>query len=106
MNKYQLMNESEVTDEYGNNYPDLATFPINEIRITQKPANYKLTHNDLYKFFNLTYEYYNNFDFYDFITLWLNDITEISNPDNFGKEIKFYGKTDIDNWYSEFLKSS
>ena len=65
MNKYQLMNESKVTDEHGNNYPDLATFPLNELRITQKPTIYKLNEKDLYKFFNLTYEYYDKFDFYD-----------------------------------------
>lgn len=105
MNKYQLMNESEVTDEFGNNYPDLATFPLNELRITQKPTFYKLNQKDLYRFFDLTYEYYDKFDFYDFITLWLNDINEISNSNNFGKEIKFYSKNDLDKWYSEHLKS-
>ena len=41
-NKYQLMDYSEVTDENGNNYPDLATFPLNELRLTSKPSNYQL----------------------------------------------------------------
>ena len=105
MSKYQLMNKSEVTDEYGNNYPDLATFPLNELRITQKPTFYKLNQKDLYRFFDLTYEYYDKFEFYDFITLWLNDINEISNPNNFEKQIKFYSKNDLDKWYTEHIKS-
>ena len=105
MNKYDLMNESEVTDEFGNNYPDLATFPLNELRITQKPTFYKMDYNDIYRFFDLTHDYYDKFEFYDYITLWLNDITEISNEDNFQREIKFYGKNDLDKWYKEHLKS-
>lgn len=105
MNKYQLMNDSNVTDEYGNNYPDLATFPLNELRLTQKPANYELTECDLYRFFDLSYNYYDKFDFYDYITLWLNDINEIGNEKNLGKSIKFFGKNDLDKWYAEHLKS-
>ena len=49
-NKYQLMNESVVTDDDGNAYPDLATFPLNQLRLTEKPSDYKLNQND--KFVN------------------------------------------------------
>jgi hypothetical protein len=104
-NKYQLMNASVVTDENGDFYPDLATFPLNEMRITERPTDYKLTQNNLYKFFDLCYDYYNSFDLYESLTLWLNDINDISNEDNFEKSIKFYGKNDIDKWYIENLKS-
>lgn len=104
-NKYDLMDSSEVTDENGNNYPDLATFPLNQLRLTERPTDYKLAQNDLYRFFDLCYDYYGSFDFYDYLTLWLNDITDISNEDNFEKSIKFYGKNDIDNWYIENLRS-
>lgn len=104
LSKYQLMDSSIVTDEHGNNYPDLATFPLNEMRITQKPSDYKLTQNDLCKFFNLTYEYYGNFNFYDNIILWLNDINDIASDENFEKNIKLYGKNDIDSWYKENIK--
>ena len=38
-NKYQLMNESVVTDDDGNAYPDLATFPLNQLRLTEKPSD-------------------------------------------------------------------
>lgn len=104
-NKYQLMNASIVTDENGDFYPDLATFPLNQLRISERPTDYKLTQNDLYRFFDLCYDYYGSFDLYDYLTLWLNDITDISNEDNFEKSIKFYGKNDIDKWYIENLKS-
>ena len=51
------------------------------------------------------YDYYDEFDFYDDINLWLNNITEIYDEDeNFGKTINLYGKTDLDKWYREFLK--
>jgi len=104
-NKYQLMEASCVTDDNGDFYPDLATFPLKQLRITERPTDYKLTQNNLYRFFDLCYEYYNDFDFYDYLTLWLNDITDISDEDNFEKNIKFYGKNDIDDWYVENLKS-
>ena len=103
--KYQLMESSVVTDENGNNYPDLATFPLNQLRITEKPSDYTLTQNDIYRFFDLCYDYYGSFELYDYLTLWLNDITEISNEDNFEKVIKFFGKSDIDKWYVENMKS-
>lgn len=102
--KYQLMEASVVTDKNGDYYPDLATFPINQLRITKKPSDYKLTQNNLYRFFDLCYEYYGSFDFYDYLTLWLNDINDISNEDNFQKNIKFFSKDDIDKWYIENLK--
>lgn len=104
-NKYNLMDSSVVTDKDGNNYPDLATFPINQIRMTEKPVEYTLNQANLYRFFDLCYEYYGNYELYDFLTLWLNDINDISNEENFGRTIKFYGKNDIDNWYVEHMKS-
>ena len=105
-NKYQLMNASIVTDKNGDFYPDLATFPINQLRINERPTDYKLTQNDLYRFFDLCYEYYDDFNLYDYLTLWLNDITDISDENNFEKYIKFYGKNDIDKWYIENIKSN
>ena len=98
------MESSIVTDENGNNYPDLATFPINQIRITERPTDYKLTQNNIYRFFDLCYDYYGSFNLYDYLTLWLNDINDIEDDCNFGKNIKFYSKTDIDKWYLENMK--
>lgn len=102
--KYQLMESSVVTDSNGDNYPDLATFPLNSLRITQKPSDYQLTNNDIFRFFDLMHTYYNDFDFYDYITLWLNNITDIANENNFGRNIKLYSKSDLDTWYQDNLK--
>ena len=49
--KYQLMESSIVTDKDGNNYPDLATFPLNQLRITEKPTDYQLNQNNIYRHF-------------------------------------------------------
>ena len=37
--KYQLMDNSSVTDSNGDYYPDLATFPIDKLRTNYKPRN-------------------------------------------------------------------
>lgn len=102
--KYQLMDYSCVTDDNGDFYPDLATFPLNKIRITEKPREYNLNYRDVYRFYDLSYEFYNNFDLYDYLTLWLNDITDIGDENNIDKKIKLYGKTDLDNWYKEYMR--
>jgi hypothetical protein len=39
------------------------------------------------------------------MTLWLNDIRIIS-EDDFDKTIKFYGQTDLDDWFLENLKET
>ena len=58
-----------------------------------------------HKLFDLCYNYYDSYDLYDYLTLWLNDITDIADENNFEKSIKFYGKNDIDKWYIENIKS-
>jgi hypothetical protein len=101
-NKYDLMKSSEtVTDDYGSFYPDVATFDFNSFIPTNKPIDYQLTENDIYKFYSLINSFYNEFTFYDDITLWLNDISYISNVNNnLQKKIKLYAKADIDDYYS------
>ena len=102
--KYQLMDCSCVTDENGNYYPDLATFPLDRIRVTEKPREYNLVQKDLYRFYDLMYEFYGTFNFYDYLTLWLNDINDISNEENFNRQITLYGKNDLDKWYIENMR--
>ena len=104
--KYQLMDASCVTDENGDFYPDLATFPLNQLRVSEKPSDFKLAWNDLFRFFDLSYKDYGSFNFYDYLTLWLNDINDISDEGNFERNIKFYGKNDIDDWYVKNMKSN
>ena len=102
--KYNLMKNSIVTDDNGNFYPDLATFPINDIIITKKPIEHSLTYNDCLRFFDLSQSYYGQFDFYEDIVLWLNDIEYISDEENnFEVILKLYTKQDIDAWYIKNL---
>lgn len=104
--KYDVMLLSEVTDSNGNNYADLATFPIEDFTPTTKPIEYKLTYNDTERFFDIIYTFYNEFEFYDDIILWLNDIIHISDSDeNFQKIIRMYSKSDVDRWYRDKLRA-
>lgn len=96
--KYDLMKDSSYTDDNGIPFPDLATFPINTFIPEKKAITGNLLEQDIYYFYNTIYTYFNAFDFYDDITLWLNDIpyleeTYIESP------IKMYKKEDIDTWY-------
>lgn len=103
--KYDLMAESVVKDYNGNSYPDLATFPIEDFKVNTKPAVYTLTWADTERFFDLTYEWYGSFDFYDDVILWLNDIRHISDSEeNFEKKINMFSKQDIDNWYTTYAR--
>lgn len=103
--KYQLMKDGVYIDEFGNNYPDLATFPIETFTNEIKPIVRELTYNDTQRFFDLSYAFYKDFDFYDDFTLWINNIDQISDSDNtFGKKILLYDKNDIDIWFKNNVK--
>lgn len=98
--KYEMMQPSEITDFFGKNYPDLATFQIGNFETTIKPMDYKLAQIDTERFYDTIYSFYGTFAFFDDIILWLNDVDWISNSDeNFQKTIKIYATTDINNWY-------
>ena len=96
--KYNLMAASTVTDTYGNYYPDIATFNINSFMPSNKPLKYQLNSTDVYRFDTLINSYYANFDLYDDLTLWLNDIPYLTSG-YIEKNIYFYNKSDLDNWY-------
>lgn len=105
--KYQLMANSEVTDGEGNNYPDLATFPIEEFTPTTKPANYSLSWQNTKRFDLLIHEWYGSFPFYDDIILWLNDVVHISDSDtNFQRVLQMFSKQDLDDWYVQNVRSN
>ena len=105
-NKYQCMKTSDVvTDKDGNPFPDLATFVINEFQPSAKPTTIALSQRNTERFFDLIYEFYTAFDYYDDIILWLNDILNISDSQNtFQKEVKMFSKIDIDNFYLSSVK--
>lgn len=99
------MRESEVCDEDGKAYPDLATLSFDQFITSSKPIEVQLTYKDTQRFFDLIYSFYNSFDYYDDIILWLNDVTYISDSgENFQKKIKMYSKIDVDNFYIASVK--
>ena len=98
-NKYMLMEDSEETDDVGNFYPDIATFPINNFKPQSKGRPFTMKETDVYRFDIPTYAYYSTFEFYDDITLWLNDIPYLSNDKYVGEEINFYQKRDINQFF-------
>jgi hypothetical protein len=103
--KYQLMIDGSVADENGNYYPDLTTFPINSFDNKIRPIIHELNENEVYRFFDVAYNYYRNFDFYDDFILWINDIEYISDvTENYAKKILIYDPTDINTWYFENIR--
>ena len=70
--KYDLMNESAQCDENNNPYADLASFDINKFSNDTKPYNYKLSEKDCLRHDNTSYEFYEKFNLYEDINLWLN----------------------------------
>lgn len=104
-NKYMIMEQSTQTDSFGNNYPDLTTFPINDFIPSEKSRPYRTDENDIYRFDLPIGLYYNNFNLYDDISLWLNDIPYLSDDDYIGTEVLFYQKADIDKFFVSNLVS-
>jgi hypothetical protein len=99
--KYDLMAVSSgISDGYGNFYPDIATFSINSFVPTSRPLKYSLNETDVYRFDTLINSYYGNFELYDDLTLWLNDIPYLTSG-YIGSGIKFYNKANIDDWYTK-----
>jgi len=72
MNRYFLMNESIITDHFGNKYPNLFTFPLNKFRITKSPQKYVLTSNDIDRFDLLISSYYGTSDYDDIVLIYNN----------------------------------
>lgn len=103
--KYLLMANGSVTDDAGNYFPDLTTFPINDFTATLKPIIHEIDQNEVLRFFDVTYFYYKEYDFLDDFILWINDIEYISDVDeNYGKKILIYDPLDINNWYFKNIR--
>lgn len=97
-NKYDLMKDSIYTDENGVAFPDLATFPINTFASTKRAITGTLSEQSVYYFYNMILQFYNSFDMYDDILLWLNDIPYLEET-YIEKNIKLFKKEEIDTWY-------
>jgi hypothetical protein len=102
--KYDLMRDSPIaTDTYGNFYADLTTFPINYFSVSAKPTTAQLSENDCLRFCDYIKKVYGQYEFYDDILLWLNDVEYITDTEaNFEKYLKNYSMSDISVWYRKF----
>ena len=101
--KYITINSSDIyKDSYGNEYPDIFTFPINEFKVRKSKQEYILTSTDIQRFDILISKYYGNAN-YDDIILWYNNIEFISDVEP-GTKIELLDKEDIDTFYREFIK--
>jgi hypothetical protein len=98
-NKYMIMNNSEQADAYGNFYPDLATFPINNFIPENRGRPYVMDENDVYRFDQIIGLYYTSFNLYDDIILWLNDVPYLSDDDYIQFSMKFYQKRELDQFF-------
>lgn len=104
--KYELMGISDYKDDDGNNFPDLATFELDKLVYSTKPSSYTLNYNDTQRFFDCVYSLYGEFDFYEDILLWMNDILDIIDEKYFDKTISLPSKNDMDDWYLKYFKEN
>lgn len=102
MNRYNTCDKSIHKDEFGNNYYDIFTFPIENLKITDVPQEYILTENDIVRFDLLIYRVYGNCS-YDELVLYYNKIGSIYNVVP-GTKIKLPSKNDLDNFYNGNFK--
>lgn len=102
--KYMMMKNSQQTDNVGNFYPDLTTFPINEFIPENKGRPYTMAESDVYRFDTPILAYYRGVNIYDDLTLWLNDVPYISDDDYLGYDMLFYQKRELDQFFIANLK--
>jgi hypothetical protein len=99
------MSNSETIDANGDFYPDLTTFPIDTFKNSVRPVTHELNENECLRFFDLVYNYYTSFEFFDDFLLWINDIEYISDiNENYGKKILIYTPVDINKWFFENIR--
>jgi len=102
MNRYNTCSESIHKDEFGKNYYDIFTLPIENLKITNVPQKYFLTESDIVRFDLLVYSFYKDCS-YDELVLYYNKIGNIYDVE-IGSEILFPSKRDLDNFYNENFK--
>jgi len=73
---YLTIKASDQVDTFGNQYPDIMTFPVNSFRYYNNPLVVTLTSADCFRFDLLVYAYYKTSDYTDLI-LWLNNLSSV-----------------------------
>lgn len=100
--KYFTMVDSSETDNKGQNYPDVMTFPINRFQYSAIPIEITINQFVKEKLPVYLYTVYSTVD-YDDIILWLNN-KESSNELIIGEKLILPDKRDIDAFYLKFIK--
>lgn len=96
--KYLTIKPSSIyKDSSGDYFPDIFSFPINNLIFSETPQKYTLSANDIKRFDILVYRYYGSSDYKDLV-LWVNNISNLDeiNP---GFQIILPIKKDIENFY-------
>jgi hypothetical protein len=74
--RYIAMKESVVTNDKGEKYPDILTFPIKKFKFNDPLKEVIITQKYKERFYLLCYEEYGLVE-YDDIILWLNGISSV-----------------------------
>ena len=102
-NRYNLYSSSPTeTDEFGNPYPDVMFFPIDEFEYTIRPKEITLTQMYIRRIDLLMYDAY-GVAYYDDLVLWINDIPSIYDLTP-GDKLLLPAKQDLDRFFTRYNK--
>jgi hypothetical protein len=92
--RYIAMKESHMTNDKGDKYPDVLSFPIKEFVFNDPLKEVTITQRYKERFYLLCYESYGSSE-YDDIVLWMNGISSVHilTP---GETILLPSKRDLD----------
>lgn len=102
--RYMTIKASEVTDEDGNNYPDLFTFPIKHFKFSDPLKKVTITQRYINRFYLVCYDAYGTTD-YDDIILWLNSISSTHELE-LGSTIYIPSKADLDKFLTDYKEDN
>jgi hypothetical protein len=102
ISRYLLTKDSIATNEFGQAYPDIVSFPINKFVYSQDPTVIQLTTADCQRFDLVSYAYYDTSDYTDLLLL-LNGKNSFHDlvP---GDEIKIPIIDDVNSFYLRFQR--
>lgn len=95
--KYLIIEDSDISDAYGNLYPDVMTFPINKFVYSEIPVKVAITSVDIARFDLFCYRYYGTCDYTDLL-LWLNNKSTVHELET-GEELTLPTANDINKFY-------
>jgi hypothetical protein len=100
--RYDLMENSLQTDEQGEAYPDVVTYPINFFSNNFYPQQHVLTAGDLARWDLFIFDQYNDIAYKD-ILIWLNKVGD-KHLFEVSDNIIIFNLEDLRDFYSKFLR--